>query len=31
MIRAVEAAEDGLSRSFNLGLLATTFYSQATG
>jgi hypothetical protein len=31
MIRAIETAEDGLGRSFNLGLLATSFYSQLTG
>lgn len=31
LIRAIEAAEDGLGRSFNLGLLATSFYSQAIG
>jgi DNA polymerase-3 subunit delta' len=31
IIRAIETAEDGLGRSFNLGLLATSFYSQATG
>jgi len=31
MIGAIETAEDGLSRSFNLSLLATSLYSQMTG
>lgn len=31
MIGAIETAEDGLSRSFNLSLLVTSLYSQMTG
>ena len=31
MLGAIEAAEDGLERSFNLSLLATSLYSQMTG
>jgi len=31
MLGAIESAEDGLERSFNLSLLATSLYSQMTG